>query len=53
MFTDFKQTRMSFHSELYNLIPEDKLPDSSQLSRFRSHRLGASQVDDVLKIIVR
>lgn len=32
--------------------PEDSLPDASQLSRFRNHRLGASQVDDVLKHVV-
>lgn len=35
------------------LNPEDTLPDSSQLSRFRNHRLGASQVDDVLKRVVQ
>ncbi|WP_310239492.1 IS1182 family transposase [Brevibacillus nitrificans] len=35
------------------LNPEDTLPDPSQLSRFRNHRLGASQVDDVLKNIVK
>lgn len=34
------------------LNPEDPLPDASQLSRFRNHRLGASQVDDVLKQVV-
>jgi transposase len=32
--------------------PEDPLPDPSQLSRFRNHRLGVSQVDDVLKQVV-
>lgn len=32
--------------------PEDALPDASQLSRFRNHRLGASQVEDVLKQVV-
>jgi transposase len=32
--------------------PEDPLPDGSQLSRFRNHRLGASQVEDVLKQVV-
>ncbi|MHA0858202.1 IS1182 family transposase [Paenibacillus sp. CMAA1364] len=32
--------------------PEDALPDASQLSRFRNHRLGASQIEDVLKQIV-
>jgi transposase len=32
--------------------PEDELPDASQLSRFRNHRLGASQIEDVLKQIV-
>ena len=35
------------------LNPEDSLPDPSQLSRFRNHRLGASQVDEILKAIVR
>lgn len=33
--------------------PEDPLPDASQLSRFRNHRLGASRVEDVLKHVVR
>src|SRR5690606_6336684 len=33
--------------------PEDKLPDASQLSRFRNHRLGANQVDQVLTSIVQ
>jgi transposase len=33
--------------------PEDSVPDSSQLSRFRNHRLGVGQVDDVLLAIVR
>ncbi|MET3211212.1 UNVERIFIED_CONTAM: hypothetical protein ABIC26_004179 [Paenibacillus sp. PvR008] len=28
------------------------MPDASQLSRFRNHRLGASQVGDVLKHVV-
>ncbi|WP_442956083.1 IS1182 family transposase [Paenibacillus sp. MMO-177] len=32
--------------------PEDAVPDASQLSRFRNHRLGASQVEDVLKHVV-
>ncbi len=32
--------------------PEDALPDASQLSRFRNHRLGVSQVADVLKQVV-
>lgn len=32
--------------------PEDPLPDASQLSRFRNHRLGTSQVEDVLKHVV-
>lgn len=32
--------------------PEDPLPDASQLSRFRNHRLGASQIEDVLKQVV-
>ena len=35
------------------LNPEDKLPDPSQLSRFRNHRLGAGTVDEVLKSVVR
>jgi transposase len=35
------------------LNPEDDLPDSSQLSRFRNHRLGAAHVDEVLKAVVR
>ncbi|CAG7650228.1 hypothetical protein PAECIP111802_04670 [Paenibacillus allorhizosphaerae] len=35
------------------LNPEDALPDASQLSRFRNHRLGATHVDDVLKQVVR
>ncbi|MEC2129311.1 IS1182 family transposase [Brevibacillus centrosporus] len=35
------------------LNPEDKLPDPSQLSRFRNHRLGAGAVDEVLKSVVR
>jgi transposase len=35
------------------LNPEDDLPDSSQLSRFRIHRLGAAHVDEVLKAVVR
>ena len=33
--------------------PEDPLPDPSQLSRFRNHRLGASNVDEVLLQITR
>ncbi|MHA7581452.1 IS1182 family transposase [Paenibacillus vandeheii] len=32
--------------------PEDSLPHPSQLSRFRNHRLGVSQVEDVLKQVV-
>lgn len=32
--------------------PEDSLPYASQLSRFRNHRLGASQIEDVLKHVV-
>ncbi|MNI08032.1 Transposase DDE domain protein [compost metagenome] len=32
--------------------PEDTLPDASQLSRFRNHRLGVSQVEDVLKQVI-
>ena len=32
--------------------PEDALPDPSQLSHFRNHRLDVSQVDDVLKQII-
>jgi transposase len=35
------------------LNPEDTLPDPSQLSRFRNHRLGAGAVDEVLKSVVR
>lgn len=35
------------------LNPEDPIPDGSQLSRFRNHRLGVGQVDDVLFGIVR
>lgn len=35
------------------LNPEDTVPDASQLSRFRNHRLGAGAVDEVLKAIVR
>jgi IS5 family transposase len=35
------------------LNPEDDLPDSSQLSRFRNHRLGAAHIDEVLKAVVR
>jgi transposase len=35
------------------LNPEENLPDSSQLSRFRNHRLGASEIDDLLKVIVK
>jgi IS5 family transposase len=35
------------------LNPEEALPDSSQLSRFRNHRLGASQIDELLKVIVK
>jgi transposase len=35
------------------LNPEDELPDPSQLSRFRVHRLGANQVEKVLEHIVK
>ncbi|WP_142332993.1 IS1182 family transposase [Bacillus sp. AFS073361] len=35
------------------LNPEDSLPDSSQLSRFRVHRLGANRVERVLEHIVK
>jgi transposase len=35
------------------LNPEDALPDPSQLSRFRNHRLGADNVDKVLNAIVK
>ncbi|HYE69779.1 MAG TPA: IS1182 family transposase [Anaerovoracaceae bacterium] len=35
------------------LNPEDSLPNPSQLSRFRNHRLGASEVDEVLKSVAR
>ncbi len=35
------------------LNPETPVPDSSQLSRFRNHRLGASQVENVLLMSVR
>lgn len=35
------------------LNPEENIPDSSQLSRFRNHRLGASEIDDLLKVIVK
>lgn len=35
------------------LNPEDELPDPSQLSRFRNHRLGSGQIDEVLKAVVR
>jgi transposase len=35
------------------LNPEDSLPDSSQLSRFRVHRLGASRVEKVLEHIIK
>jgi transposase len=35
------------------LNPEDPLPDPSQLSRFRNHRLGANRVEETLKEIVR
>ncbi|QGR00132.1 IS1182 family transposase [Paenibacillus psychroresistens] len=35
------------------LNPEEALPDASQLSRFRNHRLGASQIDELLKVIVK
>jgi transposase len=36
-----------------NLNPEDGLPDPSQLSRFRNHRLGASRVEKLLEEVVR
>lgn len=35
------------------LNPEDVLPDPSQLSRFRRHRLGVSQIEKVLEHIVK
>lgn len=35
------------------LNPEDNLPDPSQLSRFRNHRLGASQIDEILQVLVK
>ncbi|ARU61675.1 hypothetical protein CBW65_12085 [Tumebacillus avium] len=35
------------------LNPEDSLPDPTQLSRFRNHRLGASRVEMVLEALVR
>jgi transposase len=35
------------------LSPEELIPDSSQLSRFRNHRLGVSQIEDILSMIVR
>lgn len=35
------------------LNPEDSLPDPSQLSRFRRHRLGANRVEKVLEHIVK
>jgi transposase len=35
------------------LNPEDPLPDPSQLSRFRRHRLGTSRVEEILKDIVQ
>lgn len=35
------------------LNPEDPLPDPSQLSRFRNHRLGTGQIDEILKAVVR
>ena len=35
------------------LNPEDSLPDSSQLSRFRRHRLGANRVEKVLDHAVK
>lgn len=35
------------------LNPEDTLPNSSQLSRFRVHRLGANRVEKVLEHIVK
>jgi transposase len=35
------------------LNPEDNLPDASQLSRFRVHRLGANRVEKVLEHIVK
>jgi transposase len=35
------------------LNPEDTLPDSSQLSRFRVHRLGANLIEKVLVHIVK
>jgi transposase len=35
------------------LNPEDPLPDPSQLSRFRNHRLGANHVEKLLDNLVR
>lgn len=35
------------------LNPEDNLPDPSQISRFRIHRLGANRVEKVLENLVR
>jgi transposase len=35
------------------LNPEDTLPDPSQLSRFRNHRLGASQINEILQVLVK
>ncbi|CAG9621030.1 IS1182 family transposase ISBbr1 [Sutcliffiella rhizosphaerae] len=35
------------------LNPEDTLPNSSQLSRFRVHRLGANRVEKVLEHVVK
>jgi transposase len=35
------------------LNPEDPLPDPSQLSRFRNHRLGASKVEEILHEIAK
>ena len=35
------------------LNPEDPLPDPTQLSRFRNHRLGANCVEKVLEMLVR
>ncbi|CAG9623745.1 hypothetical protein BACCIP111883_04577 [Sutcliffiella rhizosphaerae] len=35
------------------LNPEDTLPNSSQLSRFRVHRLGANRIEKVLEYVVK
>lgn len=57
MLLNHHQSSLSFHSELYSLVPdyhlEDSLPDSSQLSQFRRQRLGENQVEKVLEHIVK